>query len=74
MKPAHDPVRDRRVSADVSTDAKIGQSYYTAPILVPEPERRRFVPGMPVEAYLQIGERSVLSYLMKPVSDQISKA
>jgi HlyD family secretion protein len=29
---------------------------------------------MPVEAFLQLGERSVLSYLVKPLSDQIAKA
>ncbi|WP_375462655.1 HlyD family type I secretion periplasmic adaptor subunit [uncultured Methylobacterium sp.] len=68
-----------RVSADVSTDAKTGASYYTARILVPEGQRDRLgtvrlVPGMPVEAYLQIGERSVMSYLMKPLTDQIAKA
>jgi len=34
----------------------------------------RLVPGMPVEAYMQIGERSVLSYLTKPLTDQIAKA
>ena len=68
-----------RVSADVSIDPKTGQSYYTARILVPEAERARLgavrlVPGMPVEAFLQIGERSVMSYLVKPLTDQIGKA
>ncbi|TXM64213.1 HlyD family type I secretion periplasmic adaptor subunit [Methylobacterium sp. WL12] len=68
-----------RVSADVSTDPKTGQSYYTARILVREAERARLgavrlIPGMPVEAFLQIGERSVLSYLVKPLTDQIAKA
>ncbi|TXN74659.1 HlyD family type I secretion periplasmic adaptor subunit [Methylobacterium sp. WL8] len=68
-----------RVSADVSTDPKTGQSYYTARILVPEAERARLgavrlIPGMPVEAFLQIGERSVLSYLVKPLTDQIAKS
>ncbi|GJD56188.1 Type I secretion system membrane fusion protein PrsE [Methylobacterium dankookense] len=32
------------------------------------------VPGMPVEAHMQIGERSVLSDLTKPLTDQIAKA
>ncbi|TXN65272.1 HlyD family type I secretion periplasmic adaptor subunit [Methylobacterium sp. WL30] len=68
-----------RVSADVSTDPKTGQSYYTARIRVPETQRERLgevqlVPGMPVEAFLQIGERSVMSYLMKPLADQVAKA
>ena len=68
-----------RVSADVTSDPKTGQSYYTARIKVAEAQRERLgsvrlVPGMPVEAYLQIGERSVMSYLVKPLTDQIAKA
>ncbi len=67
-----------RVSADVSTDAKTGASYYTARISVPEEQRERLngarlVPGMPVEAFLQIGERSVISYLTKPLSIRCSR-
>ncbi|MCJ2081042.1 HlyD family type I secretion periplasmic adaptor subunit [Methylobacterium sp. J-090] len=68
-----------RISADVSQDIKTGLSYYTARIRVPEAQRDRLgkvrlVPGMPVEAYIQTGERSVLSYLLKPLADQIAKA
>jgi len=29
---------------------------------------------MPVEAFLQTGERTVISYLMKPLRDQIARA
>lgn len=32
------------------------------------------IPGMPVEAYLQTDERSVLSYFTKPFTDQVAKA
>lgn len=68
-----------RVSADVATDLKTGLSYYVARIaLAPEELSRlgglRLVPGMPVEAHLQIGERTVLSYLTRPLTDQIAKA
>ena len=54
-------------------------SYYTARIQVAEDQKARLggvrlVPGMPVEAFLQISERSVLSYLTKPLTDQIAKA
>jgi HlyD family secretion protein len=34
----------------------------------------RLVPGMPVDAFVQTGERTVIAYLMKPLSDQIVKA
>ncbi len=68
-----------RVSADVTQDAKTGLSYYTARIRIQEDQKERLkglrlVPGMPVESYTQIGERSVLSYLTKPLTDQIAKA
>jgi HlyD family secretion protein len=34
----------------------------------------KLVPGMPVEAYIQTGERSLLSFITKPLSDQINRA
>ena len=34
----------------------------------------QLVPGMPVEAFMQLGDRSVISYLTKPLTDQIAKA
>ena len=68
-----------RVSADVTTDPKTGMSFYTARIRIADDEKNhlqglRLVPGMPVESYTQIGERSVLSYLVKPLTDQVAKA
>ncbi|MBD8907560.1 HlyD family type I secretion periplasmic adaptor subunit [Methylorubrum zatmanii] len=68
-----------RVSADVTQDPKTGQSFYTARIRISDENKDRLkglrlVPGMPVESYTQIGERSVLSYLTKPLTDQIAKA
>jgi HlyD family secretion protein len=68
-----------RVSADVSQDAKTGASFYTIRIGVPEAELARLsglrlVPGMPVESFIQTGERTVISYLTKPLQDQLMKA
>ena len=68
-----------RVSADVTTDQKTGMSYYTARIRIAQDQKDRLgnlrlVPGMPVESYMQIGDRSVISYLTKPLSDQVSRA
>ena len=34
----------------------------------------RFVPGMPVEAFVQTGDRTMLSYLAKPLHDQLMRA
>jgi HlyD family secretion protein len=46
---------------------------------VPESEMARLgevrlVAGMPAEIFVQTGERAVLSYLVKPLSDQIARA
>src|SRR5919199_936773 len=67
------------VSADVSQDQKTGASYYTIRIGVPAEEISRLgevklVPGMPVEAFVQTNPRTVLSYLVRPLHDQIAKA
>ncbi|HVX98867.1 MAG TPA: HlyD family type I secretion periplasmic adaptor subunit [Pseudorhodoplanes sp.] len=68
-----------RISADISTDQRTGTSYYTARITLPPDEVSRLgdvrlVPGMPVEAFLQTGERTVMSYLVKPLYDQLARA
>jgi HlyD family secretion protein len=68
-----------RISADVVQDAKTGASYYTIRMSVPDGELarldgRRLVPGMPVESFIQTGERTVISYLTKPLTDQLAKA
>jgi HlyD family secretion protein len=68
-----------RVSADVTVDPKTGASFYTARISLPDSELARLgtlrlIPGMPVESFINTGERTVLSYLVKPLSDQIKKA
>ena len=36
--------------------------------------RCRLVPGMPVEAFVQTGDRTVMSYLVKPLLDQLTRA
>jgi HlyD family secretion protein len=34
----------------------------------------KLIPGMPVEAFVQTGDRTVMSYLMKPLRDQLMRA
>lgn len=68
-----------RVSADTTTDQRSGLSFYTIRIALERDQTARLgnaklVPGMPVDAFVQTGERTVISYLMKPLSDQIVKA
>jgi HlyD family secretion protein len=68
-----------RVSADVATDQRTGQSYYTIRVSMPPAEVARLgevkiIPGMPVEAFVQTGDRTMFSYLMKPFSDQLMRS
>jgi HlyD family type I secretion membrane fusion protein len=69
----------RRVSPERQTDERTGTSYYMALIDIPAGQLKRLgslklVPGMPVEAYIQTGRRSMLSYLVKPASDQLARS
>jgi HlyD family secretion protein len=68
-----------RISADITTDQRTGMSYYTVRIgMSPEEIARlgevKLVPGMPVETFVQTGERTVMSYLIKPLYDQFTRA
>lgn len=63
------------VSADISQDQRSGASYYTVRITptttkVAQLDGLKLVPGMPVEGFIQTGDRTVISYLTKPLSDQ----
>jgi len=68
-----------RVSPDVTTEQRTGQSYYTIRVSMPPEEVARLgeaklIPGMPVEAFVQTGDRTMLSYLIKPLKDQLMRA
>jgi HlyD family secretion protein len=68
-----------RVGADTSTDQRTGQSYYLVRISMTADEIKRLgdvklTPGMPVEAFIQTGERTMISYLVKPLRDQLMRA
>ncbi len=68
-----------RISADTTTDQRTGQSFYTTRISMTKEELARLgdvklIPGMPVEAFVQTGDRTVLSYLIKPLQDQFMRA
>jgi HlyD family secretion protein len=68
-----------RVSADLTLDERTGLSYYTGRIGLRPGEVERLeglslAPGMPVEAFIQTGERTVLSYLTKPLTDHAMRS
>jgi HlyD family secretion protein len=68
-----------RISADTTSDQRTGQTYYTIRIFIAADELSRLghvklVPGMPVECFIQTGERTALSYFLKPLHDQMMRA
>jgi HlyD family secretion protein len=68
-----------RIAADATADQRTGQTYYNTRIAMTKGEIARLgevklIPGMPVEAFVQTGERSVMSYLIKPLQDQFMRA
>jgi HlyD family secretion protein len=68
-----------RIGADTSSDQRTGQTYYSVRISMSAEEIDRLggvrlTPGMPVEAFIQTGERTLMSYLMKPLHDQLMRS
>ena len=67
------------ISATTSLDEITGANFYWVDIEVSEEELARLdglelIPGMPVEAYIKTNERTVVSYLVKPLADQLNQA
>jgi HlyD family type I secretion membrane fusion protein len=66
-----------RVSADAFADEATGAAFYEAQIAIPDDalasSRFTLLPGMPVEASLTTETRNVLSYLVKPLTDSVSR-
>jgi len=67
------------VAADLTSDQRSGLSYYVVRTKVSDGEWQRLgqvtpIPGMPVEAFIQTGERTALAYLTKPLMDQVARA
>lgn len=67
------------ISPTSVTDPATGQSFYRLKLQIAPDELAKLgslelVPGMPMEAFLQTSERSALSYLLKPLTDQLNRA
>ncbi len=65
------------VSPDIVRDGQ-SSGYYDVRISLPQEQLRRLgglqlVPGMPAEVFLETESRTMLSYLFKPLSDQLSR-
>lgn len=67
------------IGADRKDDERSGATFFDVRLRVPESEVKKLGAlklkvGMPVEAYMQTGRRSLLSYLVKPLVDQFNRA
>lgn len=67
------------ISADITQDQRTGISYYLGRITPNATEIARLgdvklIPGMPVTAFIKTSERTMLSYLTKPLRDQAERA
>jgi HlyD family secretion protein len=67
------------ISADALQDQRTQASYFKAEILLDEGELAKLktqtlLPGMPVEAFIETGARSPMSYLLKPFTDYFTLA
>jgi HlyD family secretion protein len=66
-------------SSDISHDQQTQAPKFTVRVTRSEDERQRLaglqlVSGMPAEVFMQIGSRTMISYLLKPVTDQLHRA
>ncbi|TIS04809.1 MAG: HlyD family efflux transporter periplasmic adaptor subunit, partial [Mesorhizobium sp.] len=62
-----------RISPDLIEDQKAGVAYYAVRIVLTQSSLKQagsleLKPGMPAEVFLRTGDRTVLSYLLKPLT------
>jgi HlyD family secretion protein len=68
-----------RVAADLTREQQTGLAHFVTRIALSQAELQRLgtlklKPGMPAEIQIRTTERTALSYLMKPLTDQIERA
>jgi HlyD family secretion protein len=66
------------VAPDANQDQRTGQTYYTVQTKLEPGEiaklgDQNLKPGMPCEVQFQTGKRTILSYLVKPFTDQVAR-
>ncbi len=68
-----------QITENQGTGQAPGKSYFTAQVVLREgelaklPKGHALVPGMPAEVFIETESRSILSYLVKPLVDAMSK-
>lgn len=69
----------QRIGADAEVDKRTGEPFYTVRVVLESPEIKRLgdvklIPGLPVESFINTGDRLVITYLMKPLMEQMNRA
>ncbi len=75
----HIPGELTQVSADRIVDEKSGMAFYKVKVAVTPDGKKllkdlKVLPGMPVEIFVKTGERTLMNYLLKPVTDRAKTA
>jgi HlyD family secretion protein len=73
------PGKLRHIAADLSLDSRNGAAFYVVRIDLSTLETgclapNALLPGMPVEAFMKVSDRTVWSYFTKPLSDHMARA
>ncbi len=74
------PARVIQMAPDLTRDPQTGISFFQARVELDEsaldllPADETLLPGMPAEAYIQTGQRTVLTYLLEPLEEQFRRA
>jgi HlyD family secretion protein len=68
-----------KVSPDAFVDEETRRSFYRAEVLLNADETaklegQQLIAGMPVEVFIQTGERTPIEYLLKPITDYLNRA
>lgn len=68
----------KAISPDLTRDQATGAQYYTVRLDIPDAEQRklpkdaRLVPGLPAEAFIETGNRTVWAYLIHPLAEGLT--
>lgn len=67
------------VAAETTTNRETQQSFYPIRVEIDEADLRAaglpdLKPGMPAEIFIETGSRSMMSYITKPLSDQLARS
>lgn len=67
-----------RLAGDMTKEQQTGNMYYTAAVQFSADELAklrglRLIPGMPADAFIKTGERTMANYLLKPLTDQMHR-